>query len=80
MKSLDKKKIYIIIAVVVAISVVVEILFAHPHGHSLWHVIPGADIVLGFVGGWILILLSKRVIGPLLQRDEDYYDGGDGDE
>ncbi len=80
MKSLTKKKIYIIIAVVMVVSVVVEILFAHPHGHYIWHTIPGADIVIGFVGGWILILFAKRVLAPLLQRDENYYDGGDDDE
>jgi hypothetical protein len=80
MKSLNKKKIYIIIAIVVAASVVVEALFAHPHGHNFWHTTPGFDIVMGFVGGWVLILFAKQLLGPLLQRDEDYYDGGDGDE
>lgn len=80
MKSFTKKTIYIIIAIIVAASVVVEFLFAHPHGHSLWHTIPGADILIGFIGGWILILFAKQILGPLLQHNEDYYDGGDGDE
>lgn len=81
MRSLNKKKIYIIIAIVVAVSVVAEILFAHPHGHNLWHTMPGFDIIMGFVGGWVLILFAKQVAGArLLQRNEDYYDGGDGDE
>lgn len=80
MRSLNKKKIYIIIAIVVAVSVVAEILFAHPHGHNLWHTMPGFDIIMGFVGGWILILFAKQILAPLLQRNEDYYDRGDGDE
>ena len=80
MRSLNKKKIYIIIAIVVAVSVVAEILFAHPHGHNLWHTMPGFDIIMGFVGGWVLILFAKQVLAPLLQRNEDDYDGGDGDE
>lgn len=80
MKSLNKKTIYIIIAIVVAISVAVEVMFAHPHGHSWWHVTPGADILMGFFGGWLLILFAKKFLGPKLQRKEDYYDGGDGDE
>lgn len=80
MRSLNKMKIYIIIAIVVAVSVVAEILFAHPHGHNLWHTMPGFDIIMGFVGGWVLILFAKQVLAPLLQRNEDYYDGGDGDE
>lgn len=80
MKHLNKKTVYLLIAVVVAVSVVVEFLYAHPHGHNIWHTVPGADILMGFVGGWILILFAKKVLGPLLQREEDYYDGGDGDE
>ncbi len=77
---MNKKTIYIIIAIAAAVSVVAEVLFAHPHGHNIWHTVPGADIVIAFVGGWILILFAKKVLAPLLQREEDYYDGGDGDE
>ena len=33
--KLTKKTIYIIIAAAVAVSLVVEILFAHPHGHAI---------------------------------------------
>ena len=40
----------------------------------------GADIIIGFIGGWILILFAKKILAPLLQRDEDYYDGGKDDE
>lgn len=80
MKSLSKKTIYLIIAIVVAASVAAEAMFAHPHGHNWWHTMPGADILMGFIGGWVLILFAKQILAPLLQRDEDYYDGGDGDE
>ena len=80
MKSLSKKTIYLIIAIVVAASVAAEAMFAHPHGHNWWHTMPGADILMGFIGGWGLILFAKQILAPLLQRDEDYYDGGDGDE
>lgn len=37
----------------------------------------GADIVIAFVGGWILILTATKIMAPILQRKEDYYDGGD---
>ena len=80
MQAFNKKKIYIIIAIIVAASVVVEALFAHPHGHNFWHTMPGFDVIMGFVVGWVLILFAKQILAPLLQRDEDYYDGGDGDE
>ena len=80
MKKLTKKKIYIAIRIVLAVSVVAELLFAHPHGSEIWHTFPGADIVIGFAGGWLLILFAKKVLAPLLQRNEDYYDGGKKDE
>lgn len=80
MMKLTKKTIYLIIAVVVAASVAVEAMFAHPHGHQIWHTMPGFDILIAFFGGWLLILFAKKILAPLLQRDEDYYDGGDGDE
>ena len=77
--KLTKKTIYTIIAVAVAVSVVIEILFAHPHGHAIWDTIPGADIVIAFVGCWALILFSKKILAPLVQREEDYYDKEDDD-
>lgn len=80
MKNWTMKKTYICIAIAVAISVVVEALFAHPHYHYPWHQIPGADILIAFAGAWALILFSKKILGPILQREEDYYDGGDSDE
>lgn len=38
--------------------------------------------LIGFIGGWILIIVGKLILGPLLQRDENYYgdlteEGGD---
>ena len=60
--KLTKKTIYIIIAVAVAASLVVEILFAHPHGHAIWDTVPGADIIIAFVGCWALILFSKKIL------------------
>lgn len=77
--KLTKKTIYIIIGVAVALSLVVEVLFAHPHGHAIWDTVPGADIVIAFVGCWALILFSKKILAPLLQREEDYYDKEDDD-
>ena len=77
--KLTKKTIYTIIVVAVAVSLVIEILFAHPHGHAIWDTIPGADIVIAFVGCWALILFSKKILAPLVQRDEDYYDKEDND-
>ena len=77
--KLTKKTIYIIIGVSVALSLLVEVLFAHPHGHAIWDTVPGADIVIAFVGCWALILFSKKILAPLVQREEDYYDKEDDD-
>ena len=74
MKKETKRHIYIAVAVTVAVSIVIEALFAHPHGNMIWHRVPGADAVIAIVGGFFLIFAAKKVLGPLVQRDEDYYD------
>lgn len=75
-----KKKIYLILLIAIIVSLIVEILFAHPHYHMIWNIIPGADIIIGFLGAWILIFIAKIVIANILQRKENYYDeGGDQD-
>lgn len=71
---LDKKKIYLGLIAFLLFTVVIEILFAHPHYHMPWNEIPGADVVLGFGGAWILIFLAKILMANLLQRREDYYE------
>ena len=37
---------------------------------------PGGMVIFSFVGCWILIILAKLIMTPLLQRDEDYYEKG----
>ena len=59
-----KKKVYLLLGSVLALALLTEILFAHPHHHRLWNVVPGADILIGFGGAWLLILL---------RRPENYY-------
>lgn len=41
-----------------------------------WLEIPGMFILVGFVGAWVLIFAAKIVMTHLLQRKEDYYEGG----
>ena len=39
---------------------------------------PGVMVGFSFVGCWVLIILAKLIMTPLLQRDENYYgEGGD---
>ena len=67
-----KKKVYLLLGSVLALALLTEILFAHPHHHRLWNVVPGADILIGFGGAWLLILLGKGFMNKLL-RPENYY-------
>lgn len=38
---------------------------------------PGAMGIFGFIGGWILIIVSKMIMMPILQKGEDFYDEED---
>ena len=68
-----KKKVYLLLGIIIVLMPVLEVLFAHPHHHRLWNVVPGADLVIGFGGAWLLILLGKVILNKLLRRPEDYY-------
>ena len=76
----NKKRVYLLLAVIMVIMVIIEVLFAHPHYHMIWNSVPGFDLLIGFAGAWVLILLAKVAMAKLLQRDEDYYEssGKDG--
>lgn len=76
----NKKRVYLLLGAVMAVMVVVEVLFAHPHYHMIWNRVPGFDLLIGFAGAWALILLAKVVMAKILQRDENYYEssGKDG--
>ena len=76
----NKKRVYLLLAVIMVIMVIIEVLFAHPHYHMIWNRVPGFDLLIGFAGAWALILLAKVAMAKLLQRDENYYEssGNDG--
>jgi len=70
------KKGLIICAIVALLTVILEILFVQHKTYNWWHGFIGFGIVFGFLGGSALILVSK-FFGKLVQRKENYYDGGD---
>ena len=76
----NKKRVYLLLAVIMVIMVIIEVLFAHPHYHMIWNSVPGFDLLIGFAGAWVLIRLAKVVMAKILQRDENYYEssGKDG--
>lgn len=67
MSKETKKKVYIVTIAIFVAAVVLTI------ATSGFHHKPGYYVLFGFVGAWILILFSKRLLGPLLQKDENYY-------
>ena len=71
---LNRKKVYIILAAIMALMVVIEVLWAHPHHHMIWNTVPGFDLIIGFAGAWFLIILAKKIMANVLQREEDYYE------
>jgi len=74
---MTKKNVYILAAVAMVLATIVEFFFAHPHHHNLWDTIPGFDVLFGFAGCAILIVIAKLIVAPLIQKDEDYYEGGE---
>ena len=71
-----KKKAYIFLLAFILVMAVIEVLFAHPHYHMPWNEIPGADVLIGFAGAWLLIFISKILLARLIQRPTDYYEKG----
>lgn len=71
---MNKKQVWLAIAVLLAVAVLVEILFAHPHGQAFWDLIPGFDLLFGLLGSFLLIVVAKGILGPVFQKDTKYYD------
>ena len=76
---MSAKKVLIICGTALLISIVIEILFAGHKGYFWWHKIIGFNIVYGFLGCIVVVYGSKLLGKAFIQRDEDYYDGGEDD-
>ncbi len=80
---MDKKKAYAICVIFMIIGVAAEIVYDHG-GHEVpaWWPLPfGVPVGMGFIGCWVLIIVAKLIMAPLLQREPDYYDeGGEEDD
>ena len=71
---MTKKTVYLLVAVVLVLAAAAEIAGVHMHAASWWPLPFGYDIFFGCVGAWVLIIVSKLNMAPILQRDKDYYD------
>lgn len=45
-------------------------LWAHPHGDTWWHHTPGFDLIFGFAGCALIVVVSKALGKAALQRPE----------
>lgn len=61
-----KKCLYIVLFLVIILSMTGHFLLEGFH-----HL--GLHVAIGFAGGWLLIVVGKLILGPLLQREENYY-------
>ncbi len=68
------KRVFLLIGAAAALFLVAELLWGAPRGEALWQRIPGANLLLGFAGAWLLILLAKGVMAKVLQRPVTYYE------
>ncbi len=71
------KRVLIVSVVIIVLSVLLEALFVHPHGHYWYHTFLSFDAFFGFIGCLVLILVAKIPVRSLVERDEDYYGGGE---
>jgi hypothetical protein len=55
------------------ISATADAVLLEHHGEFWWSGIYGFFALFGFVACLAIIVVAKFVLGPLLQRDEDYY-------
>ena len=74
---MSKKKVYLLAALAMITATVVEVLFAHPHHHNWWDTLPGCVVLFGVLGCAVLIIAAKKIVGPLMQKREDYYERGE---
>ena len=67
-----------LIGVTVMAAVVLSAIELSPlgaaHGDHWWHLLPGFDLLYGFIGCVAIVMVSKAIGSAWLQRDEHYYD------
>jgi glycopeptide antibiotics resistance protein len=76
---MSTKKVITIASLVLLLSIIIEVLFVHPHVEFWWHGLIGFDMIFGFLGCLLLIVGAKTFGKEFIQRSEDYYAGGEED-
>lgn len=70
---MSTNKVLLLSTLLLCLSLIAEVVFAHPHVYFWWHSLLGFDIIYGFLGCMIIIVVSKFLGKAFLQRKEDYY-------
>lgn len=55
------------------VFIVLQVIFAHPHGHALWHRLPFFSALYGVAGCLVIVWASKKLGKLWLQKPESYY-------
>ena len=71
------KKVLQICGIVIAASILIEILFIREEPAFWWHALIGAFAIVGFLGCLALTVIAKGLGKHVVQRDDDYWDGGE---
>ncbi len=68
-------KYIIFIIVFILISLGADLLIPHHTEHTFfwWHKLPGFELIYGFIGCVVIIIVSKFIGQIWLQKKEDYY-------
>lgn len=77
---MSTKRVLINCGIVLLLMIALETIFAHPHVFYWWHGLLGFDFIFGFLGALLLIGLAKGLVNKLVERKEDYYDHGGGED
>lgn len=80
---MNKAKAYAVCVLFLIIGIGVEIAFipAEENSAAWWPFPYGLAAGMGFFGCWILIIVAKLIMAPLIQKDPDYYhEGGEKDD
>lgn len=75
-----KKEVIIIGVIVVLLSILIDAVFVHHHIKYWFHGFIGFDAIFGFIICIVLIKGAKGLGKLIIQREENYYDGGEGDD
>lgn len=73
----NKKRGLLVCISVLVVLILLEVFFVHHHVHYFWHGMIGFDVLYGVLGCFILIAIPKGLGKLFIQRDENYYRGGE---